>query len=123
MKFRGWNAFVGEGRGQWSAKGPESGVLGIGDQGVRGGQGCQAWWDIVVRATVPELLLWGHAAQTHPRLPRAPPTLQVLWPALMDSNAYSRGGRAEDSCKPRLRQDLPLDIVPGAVWVPIFIWV
>ena len=68
-------------------KGEGSGVLGIGGQGVRGGQGGHACWGIAVRATMPELLLWGHAAQTHPgflgRLRRCRYFGQLSWTVML----------------------------------------
>lgn len=102
-------------------------VLGDGALGVRGWRvrkrGQEGWWGtpsppgIVVRAAVPELLLWSQPSQTFSLLPWGPHMPLVLWPAQMDSNACSREVWTEDSPKPRSRQKLPLDVATGEMWV------
>lgn len=81
-------------------------MLGIGKFGGSEGEAREAMLAGVtaVRATMPELLCEAMQPRHTPASAGHPPCCRSLWPAVMDSNAYSRGGRAEDSYKPRPKQ-------------------
>lgn len=94
-----------------SVKVLEGGMLRVRGQRVKkGNKKCdgehRAHLDIVVRATIPEV--------SHPAIsPASSGASEALgaWPALVGSNAYSRGGWTEGLPSPKSRQDSPLDVV------------